>query len=92
MSAGLEPEGQGKPPFRKIQLRCATNGMAACATNTMLGYLRGLGAVRPAAGPGPAADAGHLLERLGAFLADERGLADKTRGAHLDSARRFLAE
>ena len=57
----------------------------------MLGYLRGLGAVRPAAGPGPAADAGHLLERFGAFLAEERGLADKTRGAHLDSARRFLA-
>ena len=57
----------------------------------MLGYLRGLGAVRPTAGPGPAAEAGHLLERFGAFLADERGLADKTRGAHLDSARRFLA-
>jgi integrase/recombinase XerD len=57
----------------------------------MLGYLRGLGAVRPAADPGPAADAGHLLERFGVFLADERGLADKTRGAHLDSAYRFLA-
>jgi integrase/recombinase XerD len=57
----------------------------------MLGYLRGLGAVRPAAAPGPAAGAGHLLERLAAFLADERGLAAKTRGAHLDSARRFLA-
>ena len=42
-------------------------------------------------GTGPAAGAGHLLERFGAFLADERGLADKTRGAHLDSARRFLA-
>jgi integrase/recombinase XerD len=55
----------------------------------MLGYLRGLGAVRPAAGPG--AGAGHLLERFGVFLADERGLAGKTRGAHLDSARRFLA-
>ena len=47
---------------------------------------------RPAGGgPGPAAGAGHLLERFGAFLADERGLAAKTRGAHLDSARRFLA-
>jgi integrase/recombinase XerD len=57
----------------------------------MLGYLRGLGTVRPAADPGPAADAGHLLERFGVFLSDERGLADKTRGAHLDSARRFLA-
>ena len=57
----------------------------------MLGYLRGLGAVRPATAPGPAAGAGRLLERFGAFLADERGLADKTRGAHLDSARRFLA-
>ena len=57
----------------------------------MLGYLRGLGAVRPAADREPTADAGHLLERFGAFLADERGLADKTRGAHLDSARRFLA-
>lgn len=57
----------------------------------MLGYLRGLGAVRPAAAPGPAAGAGHLLERFGAFLTDERGLAGKTRGAHLDSARRFLA-
>ena len=57
----------------------------------MLGYLRGLGAVRPAAEPGPAAGAGHLLERFGVFLADERGLADKTRGAHLDSARCFLA-
>ena len=56
----------------------------------MLGYLRGLGAVRPAAAPGPAG-AGQLLERFGAFLADERGLAGKTRGAHLDSARRFLA-
>src|SRR6516225_2538933 len=57
----------------------------------MLGYLRGLGTIRPAADPGPAAGAGHLLERFGVFLADERGLADKTRGAHLDSARRFLA-
>lgn len=55
----------------------------------MLGYLRGLGAVRPAE-PGPAAGAGQLLERFGTFLADERGLAAKTRGAHLDSARRFL--
>ncbi len=57
----------------------------------MLGYLRGLGAVRPAAASGPAAGAGHLLERFAAFLADERGLAGKTRGAHLDSACRFLA-
>ena len=57
----------------------------------MLGYLRGLGAVPPAAAPGPAAGAGQLLERFGAFLANERGLAGKTRGAHLDSARRFLA-
>jgi integrase/recombinase XerD len=57
----------------------------------MLGYLRGLGAVRPAADPGPAAGGGHLLERFGAFLADERGLAAKTRCAHLDSARRFLS-
>ena len=38
----------------------------------MLGYLRGLGAVRQAAVPGPAAGAGQLLERFGAFLADER--------------------
>ena len=57
----------------------------------MLGYLRELGAVRSAAVPGPAAGTGHLLERFGAFLADERGLAAKTRCAHLDSARRFLA-
>jgi integrase/recombinase XerD len=58
----------------------------------MLGYLRGLGAVRPAAGPGPALDAaGRLLERFGVFLAGERGLADKTRVSHLDSAGRFLA-
>ncbi|HEY6313330.1 MAG TPA: tyrosine-type recombinase/integrase [Streptosporangiaceae bacterium] len=57
----------------------------------MLGHLRGLGAVRPAPAPGPPMGAGRLLERFGAFLADERGLADKTRGAHLDSARRFLA-
>jgi site-specific recombinase XerD len=55
----------------------------------MLDYLRGFGAVRPAE-PGPAAGAGQLLERFGTFLADERGLAAKTRGAHLDSARRFL--
>ena len=57
----------------------------------MLGYLRGLGSVRPAAGPGPVTAAGQLLERFGSFLADERGLAGKTRSAHLDSARRFLA-
>jgi hypothetical protein len=56
----------------------------------MLDYLRGLGAVRLAA-PGPAADEGQLLERFRAFLADERGLAAKTRSAHLDSARRFLS-
>jgi len=56
----------------------------------MLDYLRGLGAVQSAA-PGPAADEGQLLERFGAFLTGERGLAAKTRGAHLDSARRFLA-
>jgi hypothetical protein len=55
----------------------------------MLDYLRGLGAVRPAS-PGPAG-AGQLLERFGAFLADERGLTAKTCGAHLDSARRFLS-
>jgi site-specific recombinase XerD len=55
----------------------------------MLDDLRGFGAVRPAE-PGPAAGAGQLLERFGTFLADERGLAAKTRGAHLDSARRFL--
>lgn len=55
----------------------------------MLDYLRGFGAVRPAE-PGPAAGAGQLLERFGTFLADERGLAAKTRGAHLDPARRFL--
>jgi integrase/recombinase XerD len=57
----------------------------------MLGYLRGLGVVQPAVDPGPAVGAGQLLERFGVFLADERGLAGKTRGAHLDSARRFLA-
>jgi len=57
----------------------------------MLGYLRGLGAVGPVPAPGPAAGAGRLLERFGTFLANERGLAAKTRGAHLDSARRFLA-
>jgi integrase/recombinase XerD len=56
----------------------------------MLDYLRGFGAVRLAA-PGPAADEGQLLERFRAFLADERGLAAKTRSAHLDSARRFLS-
>ncbi|HYZ56300.1 MAG TPA: tyrosine-type recombinase/integrase [Streptosporangiaceae bacterium] len=56
----------------------------------MLDYLRGLGAVQPAA-PEPAAGEGQLLERFGAFLTGERGLAAKTRGAHLDSARRFLA-
>ena len=39
----------------------------------MLGYLRGLGAVRPAAGPGPGAGAGHLLERFGVFLAMSAG-------------------
>jgi len=57
----------------------------------MLGYLRVLGAVRPAPAPGPAAGGGQLLDRFGTFLTDERGLAAKTRGAHLDSARRFLA-
>ncbi|MGH3225447.1 MAG: tyrosine-type recombinase/integrase [Streptosporangiaceae bacterium] len=56
----------------------------------MVDYLHGLGAARPAE-PGPEAGTGRLLERFGAFLADERGLAAKTRGAHLDSARRFLA-
>lgn len=55
----------------------------------MVDYLRGFGAVRQAE-PGPAAGAGQLLGRFGTFLADERGLAAKTRGAHLDSARRFL--
>ena len=58
----------------------------------MLDYLRGLGAVPPAAaGTGPATAAGKLLERFGVFLAAGRGLAGKTRGAHLESARRFLA-
>src|SRR5271169_5289378 len=51
----------------------------------MLGYLRELGAVRPAPVPGPAAGTGHLLDRFGTFLAGE------TRRAHLGSARRFLA-
>lgn len=54
----------------------------------LLDYLRRLGAVRPAA-PEPA-DEGQLLERFRAFLADERGLAAKTRSAYLNSARRFL--
>jgi len=57
----------------------------------MLGYLRGVGAVRPAAVSRPAAGTELMLERFGSFLADERGLAGKTRRAHLDSARRFLA-
>ena len=58
----------------------------------MLDYLRGLGAVRPAvAGPGPVTAAGQLVERFGVFLTAGRGLAGKTRGAHLASARRFLA-
>src|SRR6266705_4794791 len=58
----------------------------------MLDHLRGLGAVPPAAaGSGPATAAGKLLERFGVFLAAGRGLAGKTRGAHLESARRFLA-
>jgi integrase/recombinase XerD len=58
----------------------------------MLDYLRGLGAVPPAAaGTGPATAAGKLLERFGVFLTAGRGLAGKTRRAHLDSARRFLA-
>jgi len=58
----------------------------------MLDYLRGIGAVRPAAaGPEPVTVAGQLLERFGVFLTAERGLAGKTRSAHLDSARRFLA-
>jgi integrase/recombinase XerD len=57
----------------------------------MLGYLRGVGAIRPAAAPGPAAGHALMLERFGSFLAGERGLAAKTRSAHLDSARRFLA-
>jgi len=57
----------------------------------MVSYLRELGAVQPPPAPGPSAKAGDLLERFGTFLAGERGLAAKTRGAHLDSARRFLA-
>src|ERR1035441_7701432 len=58
----------------------------------MLDYLRGLGAVPPAAaGTGPATAAGELLERFAMFLTAERGLAGKTRGAHLKSACRFLA-
>ena len=57
----------------------------------MLGYLRGVGAIRPAAASRPAAGPELMLERFGSFLADERGLAGKTRRAHLDSARRFLA-
>src|SRR5258708_7992526 len=57
----------------------------------MLGYLRGVGAIRPAAASRPAAGPELMLERFGSFLADERGLAGKTRSAHLHSARRFLA-
>ncbi len=57
----------------------------------MLGYLRGVGAVRPAAVSRTAPGTELMLERFGSFLADERGLAGKTRSAHLDSARRFLA-
>jgi site-specific recombinase XerD len=57
----------------------------------MLGYLRRVGAIRPAVASRPAAGTELMLERFGSFLADERGLAGKTRSAHLDSARRFLA-
>ena len=57
----------------------------------MLGYLRRVGAIGPAAAAGPAAGHALMLERFGSFLAGERGLAAKTRSAHLDSARRFLA-
>jgi integrase/recombinase XerD len=57
----------------------------------MLDYLRGIGAVRPeATAPEPATAAAQPLKRFGVFLAAERGLAGKTRSAHLDSARRFL--
>jgi len=58
----------------------------------MLDYLRGIRAVRPAAAsPEPATVTEHLLERFGVFLTAERGLASKTRRAHLNEARRFLA-
>src|SRR6266700_5221473 len=40
----------------------------------MLGYLRGVGAIRPAAASRPAAGTELMLERFGSFLADERGL------------------
>ncbi|MGH3191308.1 MAG: tyrosine-type recombinase/integrase [Streptosporangiaceae bacterium] len=56
----------------------------------MLVYLRCAGAIRPVVASRPAGT-GLMLERFGSFLADERGLAAKTRSAHLDSARRFLA-
>src|SRR6266702_1932147 len=58
----------------------------------MLDYLRGFGAVRPAvAGPGPVTAAGQLVERFGVFLTAGRGLAGKTRGAHLAGMARIQA-
>ena len=69
-----------------------TSQLTGQSLTWMLDHLRSRGVVPPAgAGAAPATAPGALLERFGAFLAAERGLAGKTRGAHLDSARRFLA-
>lgn len=59
------------------------------ALGPLLGYLRGLGVVPPAAAFVPADPVGALLARFGEWLSAERGLAPATVSSYLQQARPF---
>jgi site-specific recombinase XerD len=64
---------------------------SARALEPLLGYLRGLGVVPPAAVAVPATPVDVLLARFGAWLSGERGLAPATAASYLCQARPFAA-
>ena len=61
------------------------------ALGPLLGYLRGLGAV-PLPPAEPSTETGQLLDRFGAYLSAERGLASTTVALNVRLARPFLQQ
>jgi integrase/recombinase XerD len=80
---------------RFVQERRAT-GRAQLASSRalvpLLGYLRGLGVVPPAASPEARTPTGAMLDRYAEYLVVGRGLAAETVRCYCNTARAFLAD
>ena len=67
------------------------NERTVTALGPLLGYLRRLGAV-PVQAAGPVTETGQLLDRYAAYLAAERGLAERTVALNVRLTRPFLEQ